>query len=78
MKNDVFYNLPGKVNFCKNCVLSNQVPNSVPEFKHTREREGAKYLELDSSGICDACKVSEKKKKELKLLIILMVQTLLL
>ena len=41
------------------------MPNSVPEFKHTREREGAKYLSIDNSGICDACKVSEKKKKEI-------------
>ena len=29
------YNLPKKVEFCKNCVISNQRPNSVIEFKNS-------------------------------------------
>ena len=28
-----FYNLPEKVIFCKKCCVSNQRPNSSPEFK---------------------------------------------
>lgn len=57
------YNLPKKVIFCKKCVTSNQRPNSYPEFNHTRERKNAKYLNIDKYGICDACRVSEIKKK---------------
>lgn len=69
------YNLPKKIIFCKSCVMSNQRPSSIPEFKHQRQRENAKYLNIDDkTGICDACKVNEEKKKinwkdrELKLL----------
>tara|TARA_B100000586_G_C20075593_1_gene412893 strand:+ start:167 stop:1411 length:1245 start_codon:yes stop_codon:yes gene_type:complete len=63
MKSRTFYNLPEKVTFCKKCVMSNQRPSSVPEFKHTRNRIGAKYLNIDNNGICDACNHSEEKKK---------------
>lgn len=41
--------------------MSNQRPASVPEFKHTRNREGAKYLNIGSDGICDACKHADDK-----------------
>ena len=41
-----FYNLPEKVVFCKTCVLSNQLPTSFPEYKHTVNRKGAKYLNI--------------------------------
>ena len=27
--------------------MSNQRPASIPEFKHTRNRDGAKYLNID-------------------------------
>ncbi len=57
------YNLPKKIIFCKKCVTSNQRPNSYPEFNHTRERSNAKYLNIDKYGVCDACRVSEIKKK---------------
>ena len=59
----VFYNLPKKIIFCKSCVMSNQRPSSYPEFSHTRDRDGAKYLNIDESGVCDACKVAIKKKE---------------
>ena len=63
---ETFYNLPKKVKFCKKCVLSNQRPSSVPEFKHTKNRNGAKYLNIDSkTGICDACTVAEYKKNSI-------------
>jgi len=42
--------------------MSNQRPSSYPEFSHNRERDGAKYLNIDDHGICDACKVAIKKK----------------
>ena len=56
------YQLPKKVTFCKKCVFSNQVPRSVPEFLHTRNRKGAKYVNIDKNGICDPCKVHENRK----------------
>ena len=57
------FNLPNKVIFCNKCVMSNQRPSSIPEFKHTFNRKGAKYLNINSNGICDACNQSEVKKK---------------
>ena len=55
------YGLPRDVVFCKRCVMSNQRPCSVPEFKHRADRRGAKYLHLDAEGVCDACRVNEQK-----------------
>ena len=44
--------------------MSNQRPSSIPEFKHQRQRENAKYLNIDDkTGICDACKVNEEIKR---------------
>lgn len=58
------YNLPKQIIFCKSCVMSNQRPSSIPEFKHQRDRKNAKYLNIDEkTGICDACKVNADKKK---------------
>ena len=58
---ETYYNLPEKVIFCKKCVMSNQRPASVPEFRHIRDREGAKYMRIDNEGICDACRQAETK-----------------
>lgn len=57
------YNLPEKVVFCNQCVMSNQRPASVPEFRHLRNREDAKYMQIDKEGICDACHHAESKTK---------------
>ena len=57
------YGLPEQVVFCKRCVMSNQRPASVPEFKHTPDRKGAKYMHIDAEGICDACRNAEQKEK---------------
>ena len=35
MSNFSLYGLPEKVLFCKKCVISNQRPSSVVEFKNT-------------------------------------------
>ena len=32
---EVYYGLPRHVQFCKECVMSNQKPNSCYEFEHT-------------------------------------------
>ncbi|MDB3947379.1 N-acetyl sugar amidotransferase [Candidatus Pelagibacter sp.] len=57
-----FFNLPEKIKFCKLCVMSNQRPSSFPEYKHKFDRKGAKYLNFDKNGICDACNVAIQKK----------------
>lgn len=60
---NALYGLPAEVVFCKRCVKSNQRPASIPEFRHTRERKGAKYLHIDAEGICDACRHAEIKDR---------------
>lgn len=57
------YGLPEEVVFCKRCLMSNQRPASMPEFKHTPERHGAKYMHIDEEGVCDACRQAEVKEK---------------
>lgn len=57
------FNLPKKVIFCKMCLVSNQRPSSIPEFKHTVNRKNAKYLNINKEGICDACLQNLNKKK---------------
>jgi len=42
--------------------MSNQRPASVPEFRHTRNRDGASYMQIDEDGVCDACRQSEVKE----------------
>jgi N-acetyl sugar amidotransferase len=58
-----YYGLPEQVIYCKQCVMSNQRPASYPEFKHTRAREGANYLNIDAEGICDACRYAKRKEE---------------
>lgn len=55
------YGLPSKVVFCKRCVLSNQRPCSVPEFKHTLDYQ-RRVLHIDDNGLCDACRYAEQKE----------------
>jgi N-acetyl sugar amidotransferase len=57
------YGLPEKVVFCKRCVMSNQRPASIAEFRHVRDRREAKYLHIDEEGVCDACRYAEKKEE---------------
>jgi len=45
------YGLPEQVRFCRRCVMSNQRPASIPEFAHTPERRGARYLHIDDDGV---------------------------
>lgn len=55
------YGLPEKVLFCKKCVISNQRPNSAVEYYHT-SKTNKKTIHFDKNGVCDACRVAEKKK----------------
>ncbi len=61
--NNVLYGLPEKVVFCKRCVMSNQRPASMPEFLHRADRRGAKYMQIDKDGLCDACRFADQKEK---------------
>lgn len=56
------YGLPSEVIFCKRCVMSNQRPASALEFKHTINSKKV-TLNIDSEGICDACRHAEEKEK---------------
>ncbi|NGZ28398.1 MAG: N-acetyl sugar amidotransferase, partial [Magnetococcales bacterium] len=57
---EAFYGLPPQVQFCRRCVISNQRPNSSPEFHHTRTSRKT-TIHLDEEGICDACRHAEQK-----------------
>lgn len=58
---EAFYGLPKEVKFCKKCVISNQRPSSVVEFKNKDNQKRA--IELGKDGICEACHYNEIKQK---------------
>ena len=60
-KYNVKYGLPHEVRFCKKCVMSNQVPSPVIEYKNKKGNRKP-TLNFDKDGICHACLYSEKKK----------------
>ncbi len=53
MSDQVYYGLPKKVEFCSKCVISNQRPSSVVEFKETTNQN--KPTISFKEGVCDAC-----------------------
>jgi len=59
-----FFGLPSQVKFCKNCVISNQRPNSTVEMKNKNIKK--ETIEFDKEGVCSACNYSKKKTKEIK------------
>lgn len=59
-KLQVKYGLPEKVEFCSECVMSNQRPASTQEFKHTKESKKV-TLAIDEYGVCDACRTAKQK-----------------
>ena len=58
------YGLPTKVIYCKKCVISNQRPNSTNEFENSPS-ETKSTIKFESDGVCDACKLAEKKNLEI-------------
>ena len=62
-QNKTYFGLSDNVIFCKRCVMSNQRPASMAEFRHVKERKNAKYLHIDQTGVCDACHYAEKKQE---------------
>lgn len=61
---DTRFGLPSEVKFCRSCVISNQRPNSTVEYSHTRVSI-KQTIHLDDSGLCDACKVAEQKRRSI-------------
>lgn len=55
------YGLPTDVVYCKRCVISSQRPNSAVEFKNNKDSKKV-TIHFDEEGICDACRVSERKQ----------------
>ncbi len=58
---DVYYGLPGKVKFCKTCVISNQRPSSTVEFKNKGQKK--ETINFDEHGVCSACRYHEEKER---------------
>ena len=58
------YGLPAEVKFCKRCVISNQRPNSVVEFKN-KPSDIKPTIEFDDNGICSACQFAEIKQTKI-------------
>ena len=48
------FGLPENVKFCRNCVISNQRPNSTVEFKNLNKNK-KQTIAFNEDGICDAC-----------------------
>ena len=57
---EAYYGLPKDVRFCKNCVISNQRPNSTVEFEHTKDSKKG-TIAFDENGVCDACRLGANK-----------------
>ena len=60
-KNFSLFGLPEKVIFCKQCVISNQRPSSVVEFKNINNNKNG--ININKDNICDACKYSLEKSR---------------
>ncbi|OFZ80450.1 MAG: LPS biosynthesis protein [Bdellovibrionales bacterium RIFOXYD1_FULL_53_11] len=55
------YGLPAEIKFCKSCVISNQRPNSAVEYSHKAD-DKKRTIHFDADGICDACRVTTRKR----------------
>jgi N-acetyl sugar amidotransferase len=60
MKYSSLFGLPSNVIFCKECVLSNQKPNPVVEFKNNNNLKLGPEFE---NGVCNACRYNKAKDK---------------
>ncbi len=55
---------PSKVEYCKLCVISNQRPSSVIEFKN-KIGDIKPFISFNSQGICSACEFHLQKEKNI-------------
>lgn len=61
---EAYYGLPSDVRFCARCVISNQRPSSVVEFK-AAPSDAKPTIAFDDEGICSACRYAELKANEI-------------
>ena len=61
---ETLYGLPAGVRFCRECVMSNQKPNSCFEFQHT-SRSVKKTMVIPPDGVCDACHACHNKESRI-------------
>jgi hypothetical protein len=59
---EAYYGLPREVKFCRRCVISNQRPSSVVEFRN-RPGDPKPTIQFDAEGVCSACRYAEKKER---------------
>ena len=59
---EVKYGLPPEVVFCRRCVISNQRPSSVVEFRQTAA-DRKPTIAFDDDGVCSACRYAETKRR---------------
>lgn len=59
-----YYGLPGEVKFCKECVISNQRPNSTVEFKNEKGDKKS-VIDFSEEGVCSACIYHKEKEKNI-------------
>lgn len=59
-----YYGLPPEVKFCKRCVISNQRPSSVIEFRN-KPSDRKPTIAFDEEGVCSACRYAEMKEREI-------------
>ena len=57
------YGLPAHIEFCAQCCISNQRPSSTVEFRHNAD--STKKTIRFEDGICDACRMAERKAREI-------------
>ena len=59
-KNSSLFGLPEEIKFCSKCIISNQRPNSVIEFKNLDDQKIGINIDKQNS-LCDACNYSNTK-----------------
>jgi N-acetyl sugar amidotransferase len=60
-QNFSLFGLPEKVIFCKQCIISNQRPSSVIEFKNINNNKNG--ININKDNICEACKYNLEKSR---------------
>lgn len=63
MSNMTFFGLPEKVEFCTNCVISNQRPSSTVEFGSDKNEK--KSTISFHNGLCSACAYAFNKQRDI-------------
>jgi N-acetyl sugar amidotransferase len=63
MTSEAYFGLPPNVEFCSNCVISNQRPNSTVEFGADKE-EKKSTISFDD-GLCSACAYAFEKEQNI-------------